>query len=51
MRNLGGDVIFAINEGEGIYCYHYRKPDYDPIKDADNFGYRISYTCGDRDFH
>ena len=36
MRNLGGDVIFAINEGEGIYCYHYRKPDYDPIKDADN---------------
>ena len=36
LRNMGGDLVFAINAGEGLYCYSYRKPDYDPEKDADN---------------
>ncbi len=37
IRNLGGDILFARNdENKGIYCYHYRKPDYDAAKDADD---------------
>ena len=37
LRNLGGDLLFATDdENKSLYCYHYRKEGFDPIKDADN---------------
>ena len=37
LRNLGGDLLFATDdENKSLYLYHYRKEDFDPVKDADN---------------
>ena len=37
LRNLDGDLIFATeNAVAQIYCYHYRKPGFDPETETDN---------------
>ncbi|MEA4976030.1 MAG: ELWxxDGT repeat protein [Paludibacter sp.] len=36
LRNMGGDVVFTSKAIPSLFRYHYRKPNYDPLKDAEN---------------
>ncbi|MDR2805384.1 MAG: T9SS type A sorting domain-containing protein [Dysgonamonadaceae bacterium] len=49
LRNLGGDLLFArgsTTDNKGLYNYSYRKPGYDPTKDADDLD--IEYRTRDQ---
>lgn len=45
LRNIGGDLIFATNNGDALYCYEYRKEGYDPETEADDL--EIEYRTRD----
>lgn len=36
LRNLDGDVVFSSKAIPRLFRYHYRKPNYDPLKDKEN---------------
>ncbi|OJV36158.1 MAG: hypothetical protein BGO29_01000 [Bacteroidales bacterium 36-12] len=36
LRNLGGDVVFTSKAVPSLFRYHYRKPNFDPVKDVEN---------------
>lgn len=36
LRNMGGDVVFTSKAIPSLFRYHYRKPNYDPLKDVEN---------------
>ncbi len=47
LRNLNGDLLFFTNdENKALYLYHYRKPGFDPVKDADLDRY-LDFEPGD----
>ena len=35
LRNMGGDVVFTSKAVPSLFRYHYRKPNYDPLKDVE----------------
>lgn len=49
LRNLNGDLIFTSKAVPSLFRYHYRKPNYDPLKDKEdmeiNFKTRTEMTA------
>ncbi len=43
LRNLNGNLLFSTSDTKSLYTYHYRKPGFDPVKDADDLDRKLEF--------